>query len=103
MITFISGALAAVAVGVTVWLVIGIIKMAKQVKRLEEQKSQLWLEIQNRCDSIERDLNMAIHELSDRNDSAISYTDSRLDKLANHIKSEYVTKRNRLDNTIDYQ
>jgi DNA anti-recombination protein RmuC len=103
MITFILGALAAIAVGVTVWLVINIIKMAKQVKLLEEQKQNLWLEIQSRCDSIERELNRTIDELNNRVDSSLSYTDSRLDKLVNHIEHEYVTKRNRLDNTIDYQ
>jgi hypothetical protein len=102
MITFTLGALAAVAVGVTVWLVIGIIKMAKQVKQLEKQSEQLWLEIQNRCDSIERDLSMTITELSGRVDSSFSYTDSRLDKLVNHIERDYVTKKNKLENTIDY-
>ena len=102
MITFILGALAAIAVGVTVWLVIGIIKMAKQVKRLEEQKQQLWLEIQGRCDSIERMQNQIINELTGRIDSSISYTDSRMDKLVNHIERDYVTKKNRLDNSIEY-
>jgi hypothetical protein len=103
MITFTLGALAAIAVGVTVWLVISITKMNKQVKRLEEQKQDLWLEIQHRCDSIERELNMAISKLNDRVDTSMSYTDSRLDKLVNHIERDYITKKNRLDNTIDYQ
>jgi predicted PurR-regulated permease PerM len=113
MITFISGASAAVAVGVIVWLVVNIIKMNKQVRQLEKQKEQLWLGIQGRCDSIERDLNAVINELNGRVDSSISYTDSRLDKLVNHIEHnyvtkkliehDYVTKKNRLDNTIDYQ
>ena len=102
MITFISGALAAIAVGVIVWLVVGIIKMAKQVKQLEEQKQALWLEIQFRCDSIERNLNEVTNELSKRIDDNYSYTDSRLDKLVNHIERDYVTKKNRIDTTIDY-
>jgi len=102
MITFISGALAATAVGVTVWLVVGFIKMSKQVKQLEEQRQMLWLEIQGRCDSIERDLGMTTNELSGRIDSSFSYTDSRLDKLVNVIERDYVTKKNKMDNTIDY-
>lgn len=102
MITFISGALAAIAVGVTVWLVVGIIKMSKQVKQLEKQKEQLWLEIQGRCDSIERELNRAIHELNERNDTSMSYTDSRLDRLINQIEHNYVTKKDKADNTIEY-
>jgi hypothetical protein len=103
MITFISGALAAIAVGVTVWLVVGIIRMSKQVKQLEKQKEQLWLEIQGRCDSIERDLHAVINELNGRVTESFSYTDSRLDKLVNHIERDYITKKNKLDNTIDYQ
>lgn len=102
MITFILGALAAIAVGVIVWLVVHIVKMAKQVKLLEKQKEQLWLEIQGRCDSIERELNMVISKLNDRIDTSMSYTDSRLDKLVNIIERDYVTKKNRMDNTIDY-
>jgi predicted PurR-regulated permease PerM len=102
MITFILGALAAIAVGVIVWLVVYIVKMAKQVKQLEKQKEQLWLEIQGRCDSIERELNMIISKLNDRVDTSMSYTDSRLDKLVNIIERDYVTKKNRMDNTIDY-
>jgi uncharacterized protein YoxC len=102
MITFISGALAAIAVGVTVWLVVGIIKMSKQVKQLEKQKEQLWLEIQGRCDSIERELNRAIHELNERDDTSMSYTDSRLDRLINQIEHNYVTKKDKADNTIEY-
>ena len=103
MIIFTLGALAAIAVGVTVWLVIGIIKMAKQVKQLEEQKEQLWLEIQGRCDSIERNLNEIIRELNTCVDDNYSYTDSRLDKLVNTVERDYVTKKNRMDNTINYQ
>ena len=102
MITFTLGALAAIAVGVMVWLVINIIKMIKQVKQLEEQKEQLWLEIQGRCDSIERNLNEIIRELNTRIDDNYSYTDSRLDKLVNTVERDYVTKKNRMDNTINY-
>jgi predicted PurR-regulated permease PerM len=102
MITFILGALAAISVGVIVWLVLNVIKMIKQVKHLEEQKQKLWLEIQVRCDSIERELNGTGIELNNRIDSSISYTDSRLDKLVNYIERDYVTKKNRADNTIEY-
>ncbi len=102
MITFILGALAAISVGVIVWLVLNINKMIEQVKHLEEQKQKLWLEIQGRCDSIERELNGTGIEINNRIDSSISYTDSRLDKLVNYIEREYVTKKNRTDNTIEY-
>ena len=102
MITFISGALAAIAVGVIVWLVVGFVKMAKQVRLLEDQVKNLWLEIQGRCDSIERNLNEIIRELNTRIDDNYSYTDSRLDKLVNTVERDYVTKKNRMDNTINY-
>jgi predicted PurR-regulated permease PerM len=102
MITFTLGASVAIAVGAIVWLVVSIIKMSKQVKHLEKQKEQLWLEIQGRCDSIERMLGELERELSQRNDETFRYVDSRLDKMYNHIERDYVTKKNRLENTIDY-
>jgi hypothetical protein len=102
MITFTLGASAAIVVGAIVWLVVSIIKMSKQVKHLEKQKEQLWLEIQGRCDSIERMLGELERELSQRNDETFRYVDSRLDKLYNQIERDYVTKKNRLENTIDY-
>jgi hypothetical protein len=102
MITFTLGASVAIAVGAIVWLVVSIIKMSKQVKHLEKQKEQLWLEIQGRCDSIERMLGELERELSQRNDENFRYVDSRLDKMYNHIERDYVTKKNRLENTIDY-
>jgi hypothetical protein len=102
MITFTLGASAAIVVGAIVWLVISIIKISKQVKHLEKQKEQLWLEIQGRCDSIERMLGELERELSHRNDETFRYVDSRLDKMYNQIERDYVTKKNRLENTIDY-
>jgi predicted PurR-regulated permease PerM len=102
MITFILGASAAIVVGAIVWLVVNIIKMSKQVKHLEKQKDSLWLEIQSRCDSIERMLGELERELSQRNDETFRYVDSRLDKLYNQIERDYVTKKNKLENTIDY-
>ena len=106
MITFTLGALAAVAVGVNVWLVVGIIRMSIQVKRLEEIKRQLFTDIESRCNSIERDLH-ELHNMQDRRiDDAHSYVDSRLNKLNNHFQNvlvnDYVSKKNRLDNSIDY-
>jgi predicted PurR-regulated permease PerM len=102
MITFTLGASVAIAVGAIVWLVVNAIKVSKQVKHLEKQKEQLWLEIQGRCDSIERMLSELERELSQRNDETFRYVDSRLDKLYLKIERDYVTKKNRLDNTIDY-
>ena len=98
MITFTLGALAAIVVGAIVWLVVGIIKMSKQVKHLEEQKTALWLEIQGRCDSIERDLHQITDDIHRRVDGTNSYVNSRFDKLVNHIERDYVTKKNKLEN-----
>ena len=102
MITFTLGASVAIVIGVIVWLVVGIVKTSKQVKHLEEQKTALWLEIQGRCDSIERELNQVADEIHRRIDGTHSYIDSRFDKLVNHIERDYVSKKNRLENTIDY-
>jgi hypothetical protein len=102
MITFTLGASVAIAVGAIVWLVVNAIKVSKQVKHLEKQKEQLWLEIQGRCDSIERMLGELERETSQRDNETFRYVDSRLDKMYNQIERDYVTKKNRLENTIDY-
>jgi hypothetical protein len=102
MITFILGVSAAIVVGILVWLVSSNIKLNKQVKLIEREKEQIWLEIQGRCDSIERD-RKEIQRLTDhRIDGVISYTDSRFDKFANFIDRNYVSKVDNASNTISY-
>ena len=102
MITFILGVSAAVVVGMLVWSAFEIVKSNKRIKLIEIEKQQIWSEIQNRCDSIERSLSDIERELNRRIDDNFSYTDSRFDKFANAIERDYVTKKNKLDNTIGY-
>jgi len=102
MITFTFGVSAAIVVGMLVWFTIDTIKSLKRIKQLEKQNEQIWLEIQHRCDSIERRLDEAIQIVSRRTDDSYSYTDSRLDKLANHIDRNYVSKVDKASNTISY-
>ena len=102
MITFILGASATVVVGVLVWLSVSIIGSLKRVKSLEDENIAQWREIEERCNSIERKLDQAIGLVEHRIDSNFSYTDSRFDKFANIIERDYVTKKNKLDNTIGY-
>jgi len=102
MITFTLGALAAVAVGVLIWLVVSVIGSLKRVKSLEEENIVQWRDIEERYNSIERKLDEAIDIISRRIDENYSYTDSRFDKFANIIERDYVTKKNKLDNTIGY-
>ena len=103
MITFILGVSAAVVVGMLVWSAFEIVKSNKRIKLIEIEKQQIWSEIENRCNSIERMLDQMIQDVNRRVDENYSYTDSRLDKMANTIERDYVTKKNRLDNTINYQ
>ena len=102
MITFILGALAAAAVGVLVWLSVSIIRSLKRVKSLEDENMAQWREIEERCNSIERTLDQMIKDTNSRIDENFSYTDSRFDKFANIIERDYITKKNKLDNTIGY-
>jgi hypothetical protein len=85
-----------------VWFTIDTIKQLKRIKQLETQKDVLWSEIENRCNSIERMLDQMIRDVNSRVDENYSYTDSRLDKMVNMIERDYVTKKNKLDNSIDY-
>jgi len=102
MITFILGLSAAIVVGMLVWFTVAAIKSAKQIKQLEKQKEQLWSEIENRCNSIERMLDDMIRDTDNRLVSEHNYTNSRFDKFANVVDRDYVKKKNKLDNTIDY-
>jgi hypothetical protein len=102
MSTFILGVSATIVVGMFVWFTIDTIKQLKRIKQLETQKDVLWSEIENRCNSIERMLDQMIRDVNSRVDENYSYTDSRLDKMVNMIERDYVTKKNKLDNSIDY-
>ena len=102
MITFILGLSAAIVVGMFVWFTIDTIKSTKRIKQLEEQKNMLWREIEGRCNSIEHTLDEMIRDVNTRVDSEHNYTNSRLDKFANIVDRDYVKKKNKLDNTIDY-
>ena len=102
MITFILGALAAVAVGVLVWLTISILGSLKRVKSLEDENIAQWREIEERYNSIERKLDQAIDIINRRVDDNYSYTDSRFDKFNNHIERDYVSKIDKSSNTISY-
>ena len=102
MSTFILGVSATIVVGMFVWFTIDTIKQLKRIKQLETQKDALWSEIENRCNSIERMLDQMIRDVNSRVDENYSYTDSRLDKMVNMIERDYVTKKNKLDNSIDY-
>ena len=102
MITFILGVSAAIVVGILVWLTIDAIKSSKRIKQLEKQNEQVWLEIQHRCDSIERTLDEMIRNVNNRVDENYKYIDSRFDKFVNVIERDYVSKIDKASNTISY-
>ena len=102
MITFTLGALAAIAVGVLIWLTISIIGSLKRVKLLENENQVQWRDIEECYNSIERKLDQAIDIVNRRVDENYSYTDSRFDKFANHIDRNYVSKIDKNSNTISY-
>jgi hypothetical protein len=102
MMTFTLGVSAAVVVGILIWLVISNIKLNKQVELHESTISNIWSDIENRYNSIERD-RIDMQRITDqRIDNTISYVDSRFDKFANTIERDYIKKKDRLDNTIGY-
>ncbi len=102
MITFILGVSATVVVGILVWSAIEIKNSNKRIKLIEQEKQQIWSEIEGRCNSIERMLVDIERELNRRIDDNYSYTDSRFDKFANTIERDYVSKVDKASNTISY-
>lgn len=102
MITFTLGVLATTTVGILIWLTVSMIKLSKWVKSTTEEKQHIWSDIEHRHNSVERE-QQTIHELTDRRiDGVISYVDSRFDKMYNSIEQNYIKKKDRLDNSIDY-
>jgi hypothetical protein len=102
MITFLLGVSATIVVGMLVWLTIGAIKVSKKVKSLDEEMRNVWMDIESRYNSIERDRH-SLQEATDRRiDGNISYTDSRFDKLINDINNKFVSKKDKFDNTVNY-
>lgn len=102
MITFLLGVSATVVVGILVWLTIGAIKVSKKVKSMEEEMKHVWMDIESRYNSIERDRQMSQEATDRRIDETFSHTDSRLDKLINEIYSKFITKKDKLENTVNY-
>jgi len=102
MITFTLGLSAAIVVGMFVWFTVDIIKSTKRIKQLEQEKENLWREIEGRCNNIERMLDDMIQDTDNRLVSEHNYTNSRFDKFSNIVDRDYVKKKNKLDNTIDY-
>lgn len=102
MITFILGVSATIVVGMLVWLTISMVNVLKWVKSTTEEKSHLWSEIENRCNSIDRERHELQRITDQRIDGVISYTDSRFDKFANAIERNYVSKTDNASNTISY-
>ena len=102
MSTFILGVSAAIIVGMFVWFTLDTIKSLKRIKQLENETTNLYREINERFDIINRQLDQLVADMNRRVDDNYSYTDSRLDKMANVIERDYVAKKNKLDNTINY-
>jgi predicted Holliday junction resolvase-like endonuclease len=88
MITFFTGVSATLLVGILIWLIINIIKMLKKVKLLEQENQTQWREIEERYNSIERKIDLAIDLVERRIDDNYSYTDSRFDKLENKLTNK---------------
>jgi uncharacterized protein YoxC len=102
MSTFILGVSAAITVGMFVWFTLDTIKSLKRIKQLENETTALYREINEQFDIINRQLDQLVTNVNRRIDDNYSYTDSRLDKMANAIERDYVTKKNKLDNSISY-
>jgi len=102
MITFTLGISAAIVVGMFVWFTVDTIKTTKRIKQLNEEKEALWREINTRCNNIERALDNMIREANTRIDNEHNYVNSRFDKFANVVDRDYIKKKDRLNNTIDY-
>jgi predicted PurR-regulated permease PerM len=101
-LSFVLGMSTVAVIAIAVVAVVGFVKAKKTEERLtnlENELSRNIAEIYNSIGEVNTQLN---NNISDAYRTLTSNTDSRFDKLINTLERDYITKKNKLDNSIDY-
>lgn len=101
-LSFVLGMSTVAVIATAVVAVVGFVKAKKTEERLtnlENELSRNIAEIYNSIGEVNTQLN---NNISDAYRTLTSNTDSRFDKLINTLERDYITKKNKLDNSIDY-
>jgi len=100
--SFVLGMSTVAVIAIAVVAVVGFVKAKKTEERLtnlENELSRNIAEIYNSIGEVNTQLN---NNISDAYRTLTSNSDSRFDKLINTLERDYITKKNKLDNSIDY-
>ena len=101
-LSFVLGMSTVAVIAIAVVAVVGFVKAKKTEERLtnlENELSRNIAEIYNSIGEVNTQLN---NNITDAYRTLTSNTDSRFDKLINTLERDYITKKNKLDNSIDY-
>jgi len=101
-LSFVLGMSTVAVIAIAVVAVVGFVKAKKTEERLtnlENELSRNIAEIYNSIGEVNTQLN---NNISDAYRTLTSNSDSRFDKLINTLERDYITKKNKLDNSIDY-
>jgi predicted PurR-regulated permease PerM len=101
-ISFVLGMSTVAVIAITIVAVIGFVKAKKTEERLGHLENDLSRHIDQIYDTISKNHDQVNNNITDSYRSLISNTDSRFDKLINTIERDYITKKNKLDNSINY-
>jgi predicted PurR-regulated permease PerM len=100
--SFVLGMSTVAVIAIAIVAVVGFVKAKKTEERLtnlENELSRNIAEIYNSIGEVNTQLN---NNISDAYRTLTSNSDSRFDKLINTLERDYITKKNKLDNSIDY-
>lgn len=101
-ISFVLGMSTVAVIAIAVVAVVGFVKANKTEERLTNLENELSMNIAEIYDNIGKVNTQLNNDISDAYRTLTSNTDSRFDKLINTLERDYITKKNKLDNSIDY-
>lgn len=101
-LSFVLGMSTVAIIAIAVVAVVGFVKAKKTEERLTNLENELSRNVEQIYDTISKNNDQFSNNISDAYRTLTSNTDSRFDKLINTLERDYITKKNKLDNSIDY-
>ena len=101
-LSFVLGMSTVAVIAIAVVAVVGFVKAKKTEERLTNLENELSMNTAEIYDNIGKVNTQLNNDISDAYRTLTSNTDSRFDKLINTLERDYITKKNKLDNSIDY-
>lgn len=100
--SFVLGMLVVIVIAIVVIAIMGFVKARKTEASLKELEDIMSKNIEIIYNNIHTTYEKLDKNIQESHRTLSSSTDSRFDKLYNTIERDYITKKNKLDNSIDY-